>query len=207
MTTLIIARHGNTFEEKETPRRIGRNTDLPLTKQGAAQGRAIGRYLSDSETLPAAVFSGSLQRTRDTAIQALVQAGHMIDVQPEGLFDEVDYGPDENKTDSEIIARIGAQALKDWDEKAIVPPGWNIDPTAIIKGWQDFAARMTTEYEGLRVLAVTSNGIARFAPYLTGNFEEFTKKYPLEISPPARCRRLDYDGKGWKVVSWNVRPA
>lgn len=206
MTTLIIARHGNTFEEKEPPRRIGRRTDLPLTKQGIGQARAIGRYLSDSEILPVAAFSGSLQRTRDTAIQALVQAGHMVDVQPENLFDEVDYGPDENKTDAEIIARVGAKALKDWDEKATVPPGWNVDTPAIIQGWLDFAARMVQEYEGMRVLAVTSNGIARFAPYLTGNFEEFTKKHSLKIATGSLCR-LDHDGKGWKVVNWNIRPA
>jgi 2,3-bisphosphoglycerate-dependent phosphoglycerate mutase len=205
VTTLIIARHGNTFEDKEAPRRFGARTDLPLTKHGKAQSRAIGRYLSEAELLPVAAYSGNTQRTRDTAILALIEAGHMVDVQPDSLFDEIDHGPDENKTDAEIAARIGTQALKDWDEKAAVPPGWQVDTAALIKGWQDFAARIVAEYPGLRVLAVTSNGVARFAPHLTGDFEGFRKKHPLKIATGALCR-LDFDGKGWRVVSWNVQP-
>jgi transcriptional regulator GlxA family with amidase domain len=38
MTTLIIARHGNTFEDGETPRRVGARTDLPLSEIAARCG-------------------------------------------------------------------------------------------------------------------------------------------------------------------------
>ena len=31
MTTLVVIRHGNTFEADEEPRRVGARTDLPLT--------------------------------------------------------------------------------------------------------------------------------------------------------------------------------
>ena len=43
MTRLYIARHGNTFEAGEAPRRVGRRTDLPLTAAGRAQAEALGR--------------------------------------------------------------------------------------------------------------------------------------------------------------------
>jgi 2,3-bisphosphoglycerate-dependent phosphoglycerate mutase len=206
MTTLLIARHGNTFEDKETPRRIGAHTDMALTEKGRLQARAIGRYLEESETLPAAVFSGNLQRSRDTAILALVEARHMLDVHTEDMFNEIDHGPDENKTDSEVVARIGAHALKDWEEKAVVPPGWQVDPQALIKSWQDFAARMIEQHHGQRVLIVTSNGTARFAPYLTGDFDGFRKTHALKMAT-GTLSRMDYDGKNWRVISWGVKPA
>ena len=49
MTTLIIARHGNTFNPGDTPTRVGKHTDMPLVEKGEAQGRALGRYLKEHE--------------------------------------------------------------------------------------------------------------------------------------------------------------
>ena len=45
MTTLIIARHGNTFGPEDTPTRVGARTDVPLVGSGLEQGRALGRWL------------------------------------------------------------------------------------------------------------------------------------------------------------------
>lgn len=204
MTTLIIARHGNTFEKGETPRRVGARTDLPLTESGRVQARALGDWLKRSGLYPEAVYSSQLLRTKETAQLALQTAGYKEPIFPLAIFNEVDYGPDENQTEETVIARLGEQALKDWDEKAVVPQGWNFDPQQCIADWKDFAAHIVDDRQDC-VMVVTSNGIARFAPHITGDFDDFEKKYPLKIATGAACV-LSYDNGRWHVIGWNVRP-
>lgn len=182
MTTLIIARHGNTFEEGERPRRVGARTDLPLTEKGREQARAIGRYLKENKLIPDVVYSSPLQRTKETAKLAIKETGVTNPVFELDIFNEIDYGPDENKPEEDVIARIGAQALKDWDERALVPPGWNADPQIIIQNWQGFADQIRAHDDNETALVVTSNGIARFAPHITGDFESFRQKHGIKLS-------------------------
>lgn len=150
MVTLVIARHGNTFESGETPRRVGARTDLPLVEKGKEQAIALGRYLQKHRLMPDAAYSSTLRRTMETATLALRTAGIDHPVTPLSIFDEIDYGPDENKTEEEVIARIGSQAIKNWDEKAIVPDGWLADPEKITGAWHDFAARLIAKEQEAR---------------------------------------------------------
>ena len=202
---LIIARHGNTFEDGEEPRRVGIRTDLPLTDKGRAQAMAIGRWLKSHPPLPAAIFCGRLSRVRNTAALAMAGAGLALHIQPDAMFNEIDYGPDENRPEADVAKRLGEKALKDWEERAIPPSGWHANPGIIISDWKNFAARLSSDYDGCTILAVTSNGIARFAPYITGDFEGFRKKYPLKIGTGAVCV-LEGDKGKWAVRQWNLRP-
>lgn len=204
MTTLIIARHGNTFDKGETPRRVGGRTDLPLSESGRVQARALGDWLKQSTLYPHAVYSSQLRRTKETAELALQTAGYKEPVFPLAIFNEVDYGPDENQTEETVIARLGQQVLKDWDEKAIVPPGWDFDPNQCIDNWKNFAAHIIDDRQDC-VMVVTSNGIARFAPHITGDFEGFAKTHPLKISTGAACV-LSFDNGRWHIIGWNVKP-
>jgi len=67
MRTIIIARHGNTFESHQTPTRVGRRTDLDLTATGLVQAQAIGRWLLDQGLQVDAAYCSPLKRTRQTA--------------------------------------------------------------------------------------------------------------------------------------------
>ena len=205
MTTLIIARHGNTFETGETPRRVGLRTDLPLTAKGREQAAAIGRWIKTQQLVPDVVYCSQLKRTRETAEIAIRETGYKQPVYPLDIFNEIDYGPDENKTEDDVIARIGARALKDWDEKAAVPPGWNADPAKIILDWQGFAEQVRLHDDNETAFVVTSNGIARFAPYITGDFEGFRKTHDLKIATGAVCV-MQWDGIRWRVEHWNAKP-
>lgn len=205
-TTLIIARHGNTFEKDETPRRVGLGTDLPLTAAGREQGRRIGAYLKTHSLLPDAVFVSELRRTQETARAALDEAGCACVPQAEALFNELDYGPDENKTEDEVTARIGAQALHDWDAHGLMPPDWAPGTDSITHGWLAFGERIRTAHAGGRVLVVTSNGIARFALHLTGDFAGFRRNHKLKIATGALAILRHADETGWRVEAWNVRP-
>mgnify|MGYP006170975803 CR=1 FL=1 len=97
------------------------------------------------------------------------------------------------------------QALKDWDEKGIVPDGWKADPQGIIKNWQGFADQVRVHVYCEVILSVTSNGIARFAPYITGDFEGFRQNHKIKISTGALCV-LRYEGERWVVKDWNLKP-
>ncbi len=205
MTTLIIARHGNTFDPGQTPTRVGAHTDLPLVEKGREQARAIGRYLKDNRLIPDAVYASQLKRTQETAQIAIKESGVTNPVYTIDIFNEIDYGPDENQPEDVVIARIGAAALKDWDERAIVPKGWNTDPAQIIRNWQGFAEQIRAHDDNETVLVVTSNGIARFAPHLTGDFEGFKKQHTLKLATGALAV-FRYEGGRWRIAEWNLKP-
>jgi 2,3-bisphosphoglycerate-dependent phosphoglycerate mutase len=209
MTTLIIARHGNTFEAGETPTRVGARTDLPLTEKGLDQGKAIGKYLLENNMVPDVVYTSLLKRTIQTAEAAIKETGIRQPVYPLDIFNEIDYGPDENKSEEEVIARIGAQAIKDWDNDAVAPEGWEVNPEEIIQNWKGFAEKIVTHDDGQEfketIMVVTSNGVARFAPYITGDFEAFAKEHKIKISTGAICIFEFEDGK-WVVKGWNIKP-
>ncbi len=205
MTTLIIARHGNTFEAGETPTRVGGRTDLPLVEKGRAQAKAIGKYIKENNLIPDVVYSSNLDRTYDTARIAVKESGASNPVYRLEIFNEIDYGPDENKPESDVIARIGAEAIKAWDEHAIVPEGWKVQPRQIIRNWVEFGAQVNAHDDGETVLVVTSNGIARFAPYITGDFEGFKAEHAIKLATGA-LGILEHKAGKWHVKEWNIRP-
>ena len=206
MTTLIIARHGNTFNPEDTPTRVGARTDLPLVTSGQEQARKLGAWLKAQNILPETVYSSQLSRTKQTAEIAIKELGVPQPVYALEIFNEIDYGPDENITEDKVIKRLGKKALKNWDDKAIVPKGWKFDSDACIKNWKNFARHIVnTASEEEATLVVTSNGIARFAPHLTGDFDAFADNHKIKLSTGA-LGVLKFDGDQWVIKDWNVRP-
>ncbi len=207
MTRLIIARHGNTFDQDETPRRVGARTDIPLVESGRSQAVKIGRYLRDNNILPDRIYCSGLIRTKETASIAMLEAGINYEIQPLDIFNEIDYGPDENRTEAEVEARIGREAIEAWNNSAIVPPGWLADPERMINEWKSFASTIKEECEGKNVLVVTSNGVARFAPRIMpdNEFAKFSRDYKLKISTGALCVFL-FINNGWRLETWNLKP-
>jgi len=206
MIRLIIARHGNTFNKGETPTRVGARTDLPLVESGKEQARMLGEYLVKFDLLPTKVYAAPLKRTMETATGALKAAG-MADmaVEPLDIFTEIDYGPDENKPEDEVVARVGQKAIDDWNAFAKVPDGWNVDVEKIIGNWKDFASSLVKGKDNTTTMVVTSNGIARFAPYITDNFDAFAAAHDIKIG--TGCLAVFHFGATeWICDSWNIKP-
>ncbi len=205
-TRLLIARHGNTFAPGEVVTRVG-TTDLPLVESGLLQGRKLGVYLKENNLCPDIIFTSKLKRAMQTAeqMQAVLQTDWPVETL--SIFNEIDYGPDENKPEADVVARVGAEALKAWEADARVPAGWRVDPLEIIHNWLSFAASVAHDYAGQTILVVTSNGIARFSPYLTGDFPSFCQQHSIKISTGALCvfEHGDHD-EHWKCTSWNIKP-
>jgi broad specificity phosphatase PhoE len=190
---LTIVRHGNTFEAGEVPRRVGLRTDLPLTAAGLVQAEALGRAFHGRHFSRCLV--SPLLRTRQTAEALLRTAGLALAPEPASFLAEIDHGPDENATDAEIMARIGPDALKAWDEHAIVPDGWVVDAPARIAAWRELAAKASGD-----ILCVTSNGAARFALLAFGLAPQKLRTGAWGIIEAGA------DGR-FELVEWDKRPA
>jgi probable phosphoglycerate mutase len=202
MTILIIARHGNTFESGETPRRVGARTDMNLTAKGLEQGKNLGTHLKTQNLLPIAIFTSHLKRTIQTAQEIMKAAELPLTPQASDIFNEIDYGPDENKTEDEVIARIGGAAIKAWEEHATLPDGWSPDANTIIENWKKFAQQISKDHPNDIILVVTSNGIARFAL----NLPDSRQNVDLKLATGAYGILEHTPETGWTVKGWNIRP-
>ena len=200
-TLLIIARHGNTFMPDETPRRVGARTDIDLVPSGRAQAEMLGHYIREKNLMPARIITGPLKRTIQTTAFAFPNKMFEIDEH----LREIDYGPDEGKEEETVRRRLGEEALNLWESDAIVPEGWDADPENIIKGWHSLADDILKKNNGKTTLVITSNGTARFAPHITGDFQAFKNEHPIKLSTGA-LGILIHDGKGWSVKDWNIKP-
>jgi 2,3-bisphosphoglycerate-dependent phosphoglycerate mutase len=205
-TTLLIARHGNTFGPNDVPTRVGARTDLPLVNGGLTQARLLGQYLREQALVPSVAYTSRLRRAIETADGALHDQAVMPQVRRDAFLDEIDYGPDENQTEESVVARIGQEAIEAWNLDAVVPPGWQVDPDRIVASWLTFGARCLAEHQDETILVVTSNGTARFAPHLTGDFASFSREHDIKLSTGALAILTHDDTAGWRVVDWNIKP-
>ncbi|GAB5459909.1 MAG: hypothetical protein Hens3KO_29390 [Henriciella sp.] len=202
---IYIVRHGNTFDKGDTVTRVGARTDLALSNSGKGQAAALGNHFADAAIQFDRILSSPLQRTHQTARAICGRQSGQADIEFCEFLREIDYGPDENRPEPEVIARIGEQALSNWEEKALVPKGWRVDPAAIKQAWADcFASLTPSEAQNGPVLIVTSNGIARFALQLAEG--EQRSQAPLKLATGA-IGRIDITENGELSVNfWNQRP-
>ena len=197
---LVIVRHGNTFNAGEPPRRIGARTDLPLTAEGLAQAQALGELFCAKGWTFARALVSPLLRTRQTADAILAAHPASPPPEPVDFLREIDHGPDENRTEVEVQARVGTAALDAWDASAIVPPDWIVDAGPRIAAWQSLFEALTPD--SAPILLVTSNGAARFA--LKAMTRARAANMKLRTGSYGVIRR-EADGM-LSLPSWDCRP-
>lgn len=193
---LIIVRHGNTFDTGDVVTRVGGRTDLPLSLSGRAQAEALARAFAT--LVFATARTGPLKRTRETASAILAAQTNPPELTTDLFLREIDYGPDENRPEVEVVARVGKGALEAWERDFTPPPGWRVDPAAIIGNWQETFA----ELRGVPGdhLIVTSNGIARFALTAAGAHGHTGKL------ATGAWGVIALEGESANVTDWNLRP-
>lgn len=202
---IVIVRHGNTFEDGEPPRRIGAGTDLPLTRRGEEQARALGRCFADKGWNFARILASPLQRTWQTAEAIVACQITPARIEPTLFLREIDHGPDEDQREDVVIARIGQQALDAWDKDAVAPPGWQVDPEIRTSAWHEFL--IATASVTRPILAVTSNGAARFALLSHRSLSEQSRKLnSLKLSTGAFGVIVPGPCGTWQIATWNERP-
>jgi probable phosphoglycerate mutase len=103
--------------------------------------------------------------------------------------------------------KFGKAVIKNWNEKAVVPSGWNVETSTLIQNWKIFAQQIENKYLGKTILVVTSNGIARFSPYITESFDKFSRSHNLKIATGAICVfEKKANDKNWINTEWNLKP-
>ena len=201
MTRIVICRHGNSFDKGDVVTRIGARTDLPLSISGIDQARGLTKQFSSGTSgfEFKLAFCSSLLRTYQTA-DFILTSGHDVKTLDILKFlTEIDYGVDENKPEEQVVARLGRDAITLWDEKAIPPEGWDVNPEELIQSWKDFFARYM-DHEG-DILVVTSNGIARFA---LDAVDEITTDAPRKLRTAA-YGIIEIENGHSKLTAWDIR--
>lgn len=204
MTDIYIVRHGNTFDKGDVVTRVGARTDLSLSQSGRTQAAALAEYFA--ENVPqgfSAAYCSPLRRTRETAEAILAKSSTAPGLTAVEFLREVDYGPDENRPEAEVIQRVGDAALQAWESKAVPPPGWEIEPEEVRAAWSDFLSKLSQSESDRPVLIVTSNGIARFVLDVI----EYDGARPEAIKLKTGAYGVIATASGRPVLrSWNVRP-
>lgn len=204
MTDIYIVRHGNTFDKGDTITRVGARTDLPLSSSGQTQAEALALHFM--ALVPggfSAAYCSALQRTRQTAEAILAVRDVRPDLETLEFLREVDYGVDENQPEDAVVARLGEAALAAWDEDAVPPPGWDVDPEGLKRAWRDLLQSIALDGATEPVLIVTSNGIARFVLDAITEYETQPDSIKLKTGAYGQIRTHD---EAVTLVSWNVRP-
>ncbi len=197
-TQLFIVRHGNTFDAGDVVTRVGGRTDLALSVSGRAQAAALAAQFAGAGVRFVSARTSPLKRTRATAEAILAAQADAPELESALFLREIDYGPDENRPEDEVVARIGADALAAWEREGVPPPGWRVDPDALVGNWQQLFAKL--DGAGGAHLVVTSNGIARFALKAAGAAD-----HELKLKTGAYGVIELADG-AVSVAQWNVRP-
>lgn len=206
-TTLILVRHGNTFDSNETPVQVGFKTDLPLTPQGKQQATIFANYLKISQINPDVIYAGQLKRQQETA-EVIGKAFNLPFCFEPGL-NEIDYGLWEGQTEIEIKQKW-IKAYQDWLEAAIWPKvifGSSLEShLAKIKTWLEHLKR---EHPNQTVVGVTSNGIIRLFLYFSNlNWPKLVETRHLadyKVKTGHYCK-LTLTSEGLSIQEWNKRP-
>ncbi len=224
-TTLIVARHGNTFEKGDVILRVGARTDLPLTAEGLAQGRRLGEKLAELGLRPTAFYSAPLRRTLETATEIAASQGVNVKTVVEDFLTELDYGEDDGRPEAEVARRLGKvelgnaaenatpetletaglASLKRWDAERRLPLGWAFLQERVDRlgdDWRSFASRIVERHSGETVVATTSNGIARFATAILPPDAPIPEKLKLATGA---FGVFVWNGESWRLDAWNVR--
>ena len=201
MTRIVICRHGNSFDKGDVVTRIGARTDLPLSISGIDQARGLAKQFSSGTSgfEFKLAFCSSLLRTYQTADFILTSGNDVKSLNILKFLTEIDYGVGENKPEEQVVARLGRDAITLWDEKAIPPEGWDVNPEELIQSWKDFFARYM-DHEG-DILVVTSNGIARFA---LDAVDEITTDAPRKLRTAA-YGIIEIENGHSKLTAWDIR--
>ncbi|KJS23977.1 MAG: hypothetical protein VR75_17110 [Hyphomonadaceae bacterium BRH_c29] len=199
MARIIVCRHGNTFDKGDVVTRVGGRTDLPLSTSGQAQAEALSRHFAGTQFT--AAYCSSLRRTQETAAAILNARDHGPELRILPFLTEIDYGPDENVAEDKVVARIGEDAMRAWEEDSRVPDGWTVDKGAIHAGWKGLLAEASRLPGDATLLVVTSNGIARFLP-------DVVDAVPVGLQPKLKTGAWGEIScnPGTRILAWNLRP-
>jgi broad specificity phosphatase PhoE len=185
MTTLLIARHGET--DWNRARRWQGHADRPLTERGRAQAAELAERLADIAL--DGVYSSDLRRARDTA--EAVAPGQGVDVVQLPELREVDVGSWEGLTREEAETRF-PDGFRRWLAGGT---GWEDGESYAEMSTRVLGAveRIANDDEGGRLLIVSHGGPVRaiHGAALGMDVEAYRRIRPVE--PNARLSAVCFE--------------
>lgn len=203
--TLLIARHGNTFNENEIPYFIGNNIDLPLTAIGKQQAHIIAQYCQKYYLIQA-IHCGPLERHLQTASIASTYLQCPVIVQPS--LNEISYGLWEGHTLDEIKTKWPAE-YTDWVEKNIWPDTCFSDTKENTLNKINSWLKILTNINQRKVfLVITSQGILKLFTLLVHSLDIATQTslQNYKVNTGHLCEIILQDST-LEVIRWNFNPA
>lgn len=208
--SLILFRHGNTFESGETPVMVGARTDLPLTATGEEQAHAAS-VLLDARLSVRSITAGPLQRTQRFAQIIARDLSSEVRVTTDNRLREIDYGQWEGLDSPTIIARYGESALRAWEQHGEWPDeviGWQPSRQKLSDTLADFLSeqhQLLSQHgsdAGVNI-AITSNGILRIIYALVTNRSPDSA---AKVKTGGMCVLTPMPPSGWQIATWNITP-
>ncbi len=203
--SLLLIRHGNTFEPGETPRRVGAKTDLPLTEEGRRQARTLAAMISRDYMPVGAIITGPLKRTIEVAKTISGEISNTFTA--DERLSEINYGLWENKTDDEIKTSYGPEALEAWEQHGLWPENglWAPSREKVFKNLANILSeqrKMLDEQPSHHRILVTSNGILRLVHSIITGTEPSPKG---KVKTGHFCVLIPRES-GWTILKWNEKP-
>lgn len=202
---LIFARHGNTFEANETPRIVGAHEDLPLTKKGEEQARAVGDAIAAAGLKLKTIVSGPLIRTHRFAEIVAERTGFSGAVRIDERLRELDFGAWSGLSDEEVAERFGQEALEDWRKhgRPHAASRWFPSEETVRANLRSLAESLAGEEPAL---CVTSNGVLRYAMELDPQaFALKGKDGGFRVKTGRVCAFRREDGQ-LRLAFWDAAP-
>lgn len=207
---LLLSRHGNTFEDHDTPVMAGSKNDLMLVEKGIQQAKTFGAYLKKQKINPAAIYAGNLKRTKEYAKIAAVEAKLSAIVQAHEVLTEIDYGDWTGLSSDQIVQKFGKASFDAWEHASVWPQNanWQGSAAKIMSNIKTFADMLTKSYHASEtVMCVSSNGILRyFLTLAPGAFEQAIVDGTVKVKTGNICG-LKYKDGTWTLDFWNQNPA
>ncbi|MBR9825191.1 MAG: histidine phosphatase family protein [Alphaproteobacteria bacterium] len=200
MAKLLLARHGNTFGPGDKVVWVGANEDLPLVARGEEQAHELGDALRAAKLVPTRIISGPLKRTRRAAEIVKSLCGFTGEIEIDQRLKEIDYGSWGGKSNEEIEAQFGLDALTEWDTHHRRPDGVDWSPSDADLKANALAAMADAVTETGFALVITSNGILRYMhSALTGDDANAKVK-------TGYCCAAEITGTSGARLFWNEKP-
>ena len=174
MTTLLLARHGETDWNRD--HRWQGHTGPPLNETGRRQAAELAAQIRRID----AVYSSDTQRAHETAL--ILAERHGIDVHTDPRLREVNFGLWEGLTRAEINERFGGGFSRWLNGDSSVPDGGEADEAMaerVLAAVHEIAER----HPGAHVLLVTSGGPIRAVEAHLRGVDQATARRVVETVP------------------------
>lgn len=188
MTTLLLARHGETDWNRD--HLWQGHTGPPLNQTGRQQALDLARRITAID----AVYSSDTERTYETAV--ILAETHRLRVATDPRLREVDFGEWEGLTRAQINERYGGAFTKWLSGERSTPTGGEADE-AMAERVLAALAEISDRHPLGRVLVVTSGGPIRAVEAHLAGVDQATARQSLETVPNCSLIELVVRDGAW----------